>query len=72
MGDSEKKSKKKPTAKKTSWFKGLKGQLKSISWPTPETVGKQTAAVVFISVILGVLITVIDVVFRFGLGFLVK
>lgn len=66
MGDSEKKS------KKPSWFKGLKGQLKTISWPTPETVGKQTGAVVIISVILGVLITVIDVVFRFGLGFLVK
>ena len=59
MGDSEKKSKK-PAAKKTSWFKGLKGQFKTISWPTPETVGKQTGAVV------------IDIVFRFGLGFLVK
>ena len=44
MGDSEKKSKK-PAAKKTSWFKGLKGQFKTISWPTPETVGKQTGAV---------------------------
>ena len=71
MGDSEKKSKK-PAAKKTSWFKGLKGQFKTISWPPPETVGKQTGAVVIISVILGVLITVIDIVFRFGLGFLVK
>ena len=71
MGDSEKKSKK-PAAKKQSWFKGLKGQFKTISWPTPETVGKQTGAVVIISVILGVLITVIDIVFRFGLGFLVK
>lgn len=71
MGDSAKKSKK-PAAKKTSWFKGLKGQFKSISWPNPETVGKQTTAVVVISVILGVLITVIDVIFRFGLEFLVK
>ena len=61
-----------PKAQKTSWFKGLKGQFKTISWPTPETVGKQTGAVVIISVILGVLITVIDIVFRFGLGFLVK
>lgn len=67
MSDS---AKKKPA--KTSWFKGLKGQFKTISWPSAETVGKQTTAVVVISVILGVLITIIDNIFRFGLGFLVK
>ena len=68
MNDSAKN--KKPA--KTSWFKGLKGQFKTISWPSTETVGKQTTAVVVISVILGVLITVIDNIIRFGLGFLVK
>lgn len=71
MGNSAKNSKK-PAAKKASWFKGLKGQMKSISWPSAEDVGKQTTAVVAISVILGVLIAVIDVIFRFGLEFLVK
>lgn len=81
MGNSEKKDNrpagtkkttKKPAAKKTNWFKNLKGQFKTISWPTKETAGKQTGAVVIISVVLGLLITVIDIVFRFGLGFVVK
>ena len=70
MSDSAKKSNK--PAAKTSWFKGLKGQFKSISWPSAETVGKQTTTVVIATVILGVLITVVDILFRFGLGFLVK
>ncbi len=62
----------KPAVKKQSWFKGLKGQFKSISWPSRKSVVKQTTAVVVISFILGVILTVIDVVIRFGLEFLVK
>lgn len=59
-------------AKKTSWFKGMKTEFKRISWPTKDTLTKETAAVVFISVLLGVIITVIDLIVRTGIEFIVR
>lgn len=59
-------------AKKTSWFKGMKAEFKKISWPTRKTLTKETIAVVFISVLLGVIITVIDLIARTGIQYIVK
>ena len=59
-------------AKKTSWFKGMKAEFKKISWPTKKTLTKETIAVVIISVLLGVLITVIDLIARTGIEFIVR
>jgi len=59
-------------AKKTSWFKGMKAEFKRISWPTRDTLTKETIAVVFISVLLGVIITVIDLIVRTGIEFIVR
>lgn len=58
--------------KKTSWFKGVKGEFKKISWPTRNTLTKETIAVVVISVLLGVIITVIDLIVRTGLEFIIR
>ncbi len=59
-------------AKKASWFKGVKAEFKRISWPTKDTLTKETVAVVFISVLLGVIITVIDLIVRTGIEFIVR
>ena len=59
-------------AQKSSWFKGMKAEFKKIIWPDKNTLAKQTAAVVTVSVLLGVLISVIDVLMRYGIDFLVK
>lgn len=59
-------------AKKTSWFKGMKAEFKRISWPTKDTLTKETVAVVAISVLLGVVITVIDLIVRTGIEFIVR
>lgn len=60
--------------KKASWFsswcKGLKAEFKKITWPTRETITKESTAVLAISVLLGVLITVIDLIVRTGFEFL--
>lgn len=47
-----------------SWCKGLKAEFKKITWSTRETITKETSAVLFVSVLLGVLITVIDLIVR--------
>lgn len=45
---------------KKSWFKSLKSEFKKIIWPDKMTVARQTTTVVVISVALGVIIKVVD------------
>ena len=54
--DTEKKAK----APKKDWAKGLKAEFAKINWPDKQTLAKQTVAVVVITAITGVLISVID------------
>lgn len=68
MGDSAKTDK----APKKSWYDGLKSEFKKIIWPDKKTLGKQTAAVVAVSVVLGVAIAIVDFVVKYGVDFLVK
>ena len=58
---------KKPEKKSSSFFKGVKAEFKKIIWPTKETVAKETGAVIFFGVVLGVLIAIIDAIVKAGL-----
>ena len=62
----------KETKQKKSWFKGLKAEFNKIIWPDRKSLTKETAAVLAVSVMLGVIIFVVDLVARFGIGFLVR
>ncbi|MBM6854364.1 preprotein translocase subunit SecE [Mediterraneibacter glycyrrhizinilyticus] len=62
----------KTKTQKKSWFKGLQAEFKKIIWPDKKTLAKQTTAVVAVSVVLGALIAVIDVILRYGIDLLVK
>ena len=57
---------------KKSWFKGLKAEFKKIVWPDQKSLTKETAAVVIVSVVVGVIISVVDLIARVGIEFLVK
>lgn len=46
--------------KKKSWFTGLKSEFNKIIWTDKVTLGKQTVAVVSITIVLGAIITVLD------------
>ena len=67
MGETVKEKK-----QKKSWFKGLKAEFAKIIWPDQKTLTKETAAVVIVSVVVGVIISVVDLIARFGIEFLVK
>lgn len=56
MGETENKS----SVQKESWFTGIKSEFNKIIWPTKESLTRQTAAVVVVSVILGLIIAVLD------------
>ena len=45
---------------KTSWFKGLKAEWRKIIWPSKSTLAKESVVVAVITVILGAVITLID------------
>lgn len=47
-------------SKKNSFFKGLKAEFSKIIWPDQETIVKQSAAVVAVSIILGIVISLLD------------
>lgn len=63
---------KKEKAPKKSWFDGLKAEFRKIIWPNQKSLSRQTAAVLSVSVVLGVLITIIDLIVQYGVNFLVK
>ena len=57
---------------KKSWFKGLQAEFRKVIWPDKNALAKQTTAVVSVSVLLGVIITVIDAIMKYGIDLLVK
>ena len=65
----EKKSEKKPRRK--SYWKGLKAEFKKIVWPDRETVTKQTIVVLLVSLALGIIIGVMDTIFKFGINLII-
>ena len=65
----EKKSEKKPRRK--SYWKGLKAEFKKIVWPDRETVTKQTIVVLLVSLALGIIIGVMDMIFEFGINLII-
>ena len=68
MGETENTSK----APKENWFAGLKAEFKKIIWPTKESLAKQTTAVVIVSVVVGLIITVMDLFIQHGVDILVN
>ncbi len=56
----------------SEWWDGIKTEFGKIVWADRKTVGRQTTAVVIISVILGLLIVFFDMLIQYGVDKLVK
>lgn len=77
MGDSEIKNevkeqnepqkKAEKPAKKKSGFQNLKAEFKRIVWPDRDTVVKESTAVIVVTVILGAVIALLDLLIKLGL-----
>ncbi len=65
------KSQEKAKAPKKNWFKGLKSEFSKIIWPDKDTLVKESAAVVVISVVLGLIIALVDLVIRAGINVII-
>lgn len=58
-------------APKKSWFKGLKAEFKKIIWPDKETLAKQSLAVVVATLVLGVIISVLDLGIKLAIDLII-
>ena len=67
MGESVKSQK---TSKLVKFWNGVKTEFKKITWPDREDLMKQSVAVVVISVIVGLIITVLDFGMQYGVDFI--
>lgn len=67
---SEEKASKAPKAPKVSFFDGVKAEFKKIIWPDKDTLLKQSVAVVIVSIIMGAIIALIDIIAQYGVNFL--
>ena len=59
-------------APKKNRIKGLKAEFNKIIWPNKITLAKESTAVVVVSILLGVIISVIDLFVKSGIEFIVK
>ena len=57
-------------APKTDFITGLKAEFNKIIWPDKDTLLKQSVAVVFVSIVMGIIISLIDVAAQYGVNFL--
>ena len=64
----EKSNKTAKQASKPSRWQGIKREFDKISWPKKEVLFKQSFAVVVITIILSVVIALVDVVIKSGMG----
>ncbi len=60
------------TAKKPAFFKGVANEFRKIMWPSQDRLTRETIAVIFFSIVLGLLIALLDWAFQSGLRLVIK
>ena len=54
------------------FFKGLKTEYNKIIFPTRQDIIKETTATIVVSLLVGALIAVLDLILKTGLGFIIR
>ena len=68
MGNSSSEEK----ASKPKFFDGVKAEFKKITWPDRDLLLRQSVAVVGVSIVLGGVIAILDMILQNAVDFLVK
>lgn len=53
--------------RKVGFLKGLRAEFRKIIWPKFSVLMKQTWTVIFVSLVVGAIVTLIDMLYDFGL-----
>ena len=62
---------KQQVSKASTWWNGVKAEWRKIIWPTRDDLVKKTGVVVTVSVILGVISSILDFLIQHGIDFLI-
>lgn len=57
-------------APRVKFFDGVKAEFKKVIWPDKDTLLKQSVAVVIVSIGMGLIIALIDMIMQYGVNFL--
>lgn len=57
-------------APKDKFFVGVKAEFNKISWPDKQSLVKQSIAVLSISIVMGLIITLFDTIIKYGINIL--
>ena len=57
---------------KPGFFKGVKTEFKKITWPTRNQLVKETIAVSVVTLLLGAIIKLVDMVMQTGIAILIR
>ena len=68
MGNSSSEEK----ASKPKFFDGVKAEFKNFTWPDCDLLLRQSGAVVGVSIVLGGVIAILDMILQYAVEFLVK
>jgi len=60
------------SGKISDFLNGIKAEFKKIVWPNKDDIVKQTIAVISSSIVLGIIISILDFIFKFLLNFVLK
>lgn len=60
------------SGKISDFLNGIKAEFKKIVWPSKDDIVKQTIAVISSSIVLGVIISILDFIFKVLLNFVIK
>lgn len=58
-------------APKKDFFKGLKTEFNKIVWPDSTTLKKQSWVVIISTILLGIVISILDLIIKFGLNIVI-
>ena len=57
---------------KPKFFDGVKAEFKKVTWPDRDLLLRQSVAVVGVSIVLGGVIAILDMILQYAVDFLVK
>ncbi len=60
------------SGKISDFLNGIKAEFKKIVWPSKDDIVKQTIAVISSSIVLGIIISILDFIFKVLLNFVIK
>ena len=60
------------SGKISAFLKGIKTEFKKIVWPTKDDIVRETIAVISSSIAIGIIISILDFIFKLLLNFVIK